>query len=115
MTENELGLEQLETAPTPTEANQAELDAIADGKVVSDFLQTGAAERVFRAIERKYLNEFTKANTDDARRQVWAKCRALIDLMAGLRDTPFKGINAKAVKENREALEERARRAQRAK
>jgi len=93
---------------SPEEKEQTEIEAGRDIKVI---LAEPAFLAAVKAVERDYVAEFTDADSDDKRRQIWAKTRALQDLLIELAAVVGRGKIASAARTNREAVEERNRRA----
>ena len=89
------------------EANeQAEIDARA---VIERILAEPEFVAATRRVEKDYLAEFMAAETDEARRQIWAKVRALQDLLTELGGTVQRGKIAEKTREKREAASARSR------
>ena len=100
---------------TTEEQKQAVLEQeaadISAGKRADEFLADPVVTNMLLAVEKKYMGEFQRAETDEARRTVWAKTRVLTDFVTEMRATVGRGQMATHTKETRERQEERSRRA----
>lgn len=70
--------------------------AVRDGDRVAEFLDDAAVVRAFERCEAQFLAEFRAAETDEQRRGVWAKTKALDALRVALRGTNDRGQAARA-------------------
>lgn len=81
------------------EQEQNEIEA---KRSIEQLLAESAFVDSVRAVEKSYLAEFADADTDDKRRQVWAKSRALQDLMIELAAVVQRGKVAEITRSRRD-------------
>ncbi len=89
-------------------ALELERKQIEDARRVKEFLADPAVAESIRAIEKQYLNEFHRANTDESRRDAWAKSHNLTDFVQTLEAVLDSGKLASEIRSNRLAAEDRA-------
>jgi hypothetical protein len=89
-------------------ALEVEQKQIDDAKRVKEFLADSAVADALRTIEKKYVVEFHAADSDEKRRDVWAKTKALTDLVSALDATLDSGKFATHARSTRLAAEDRA-------
>ncbi len=97
---------------TEDEIETLEIQQIDAKRTIDEILAEPAYVAAVKSIEKRYLSEFMDAETDEARRQVWAKVRALQDLQAEFQKIGQDGKIAAIHREQREARD-KARNAQR--
>lgn len=92
------------------EAEAREQEIIEVGRSMKQILAEPAFIAAVKAAEKGYLDEFVDADTDEKRRQVWARIRALQDLLIELDTGVGRGKIADAQRTTREAADDRNRR-----
>lgn len=85
--------------------------AIDDAKRVTEFLADPAVAAALRRLEKQSLDDFDAADTDEKRRTIWAKTRALREFCTELKSIQQNGSLAVIERDKAEAAEARQRRA----
>lgn len=91
------------------EANEQE--AITAKRSIEQILVEPAFVEAVKRVEKDVVNEFADSETDEQRRNAWAKARALKEVMTELSATVQRGKVAEKLRERREQQEARNRRA----
>jgi hypothetical protein len=96
--------------PTPEQIAETEAKEAAAGQRVQQLLADPAVKQAFHNIENQYLAEFASADSDEKRRDVWAKSRVLRDLTTALAAAVTDGAFAEHKTKLREEAEAVTRR-----